>query len=187
MKKLVLMLIVAVTVCGCENSNRKWSEEQKREARQMLELYRDLVYLQDLTEAEYLLFADDVVDTLEAEFPNYVAFVAMPAVNDTVETYVVATIVDEIQADRRNMRHVFPYHHLVRINVLPSDMPREKIHEYYDCLAQHVNGYFGSYQAFVYGAMNSMLDDMVIADFLQKCSTPYWPEETNSTAATTKK
>lgn len=178
MKKIVLMLIVVATVCGCKNSNRKWTEEQRREAKQMLELYRDLVYLQDLTEAEYLLFADDVVDTLQAEFPSYVTFVAMPAVNDTIETYVVATIVEEIQADRRNMRHVFPYQHLVKNNILPEGMPREQIHEFYDCLAQHVNSYFGSYQAFVYGALNSLLDDVAIVNFQQKCAAPYWSEET---------
>ncbi len=180
MRKLLLIMIVAATVCGCKNTHRnhKWTEEQKREMKQMLDMYRDMVYLENLTDAEFLLFTDDVVDTLEAGFPNYVAFVAMPAVNDTVDTYVVATIVEEIKANRRNMRHIFPYERLVANNILPAGMPHEQILEFYNCMAQNVNGYFGSYQAFVYGALNSMIDDMVIANFQQKCAAPYWTEET---------
>lgn len=57
-----------------------------------LKAYRQMVYLQDLTDPEFVVFADDVTGTLEEAFPVYTTFIEMPAVNDTVEFYVITTM-----------------------------------------------------------------------------------------------
>ncbi|MFR9251243.1 MAG: hypothetical protein ACLVK4_15720 [Alistipes shahii] len=71
--------------------------------------YRQMVYLDDLTDAEFVLFTDDVAGQLENSYPVYVEFVEMQGVDDTVDMVVVSTIVDELDADAHNMRHIYPY------------------------------------------------------------------------------
>ena len=114
MRKFLLSLSVVVVVLagffGC-SQQRQWNREQRQALRQMLREYRDLAYLENLTEAEYMLFADEVAAAIEQNFPVYTTFIEMPAVNDTVQVYVVTTIVDQLNADVRNMRHLFPLCH----------------------------------------------------------------------------
>ena len=76
--------------------------------RDLLRQYRQMVYLNDLTDAEYMLFTDNVAAAVEEAYPVYTTFVEMPAVNDTVQVYIVTTIVEELNTDARNMRHIFP-------------------------------------------------------------------------------
>ena len=65
--------------------------------------YRQMVYLDDLTDAEFVLFTDDVAGQLENSYPS-MEFVEMQGVDDTVDMVVVSTIVDELDADAHNMR-----------------------------------------------------------------------------------
>ena len=49
-----------VVLCGfisC-SQQRQWNREQRQALRQMLRDYRKMVYLNNLTDAEYMLFAD---------------------------------------------------------------------------------------------------------------------------------
>ena len=162
-------MLLAVAAVSCTSQN-KWNREQKREMRQLLDAYRDMVYLNDMTDAEFIIFTDDVAGILEQNYPNYVTFAAMPNVDDTITMVVVTTIVTDLQANYRNMRHIFPYHDLVEAGVLPSGMSREQLTAFYTCLAGKINNYFGSLQAFIYGAMNSVLDDAMILGFQQSCA-----------------
>lgn len=172
MKKILLYSILALLTVGCTQQGR-WNRQQKREIRQTLRDYRDMVYLEDMTDAEFIIFTDDVAEILEGTYPNYVTFMAMPMVDDTVESVVVTTIVSDIQANHRNMRHIFPYRDLVEDGVLPAKMSRDAILQFYNCLADDVNSYYGSLNSFVYAAINSALDDAVIANFQQQCASQF--------------
>ena len=140
----------------------------------MLQEWREIAYLNALTDAEFAVFAEDVADMLEARWPSYVEFVEMPMVGDSVEVVVVATIVNDIKANANNMRHLFPYDVLVSAGVLPAGMTTHQQKEYYMCLANGVDNVFGSVQNFVWGAINSSLDDVVIAHMLRDCAVPFW-------------
>ena len=83
--------------------------------REALRSYRQMVYLDDLNDAEFVLFSDEVAGQLENSYPVYMEFVQMQGVDDTVDMVVVSTIVDELNADARNMRHIYPYNYLVAI------------------------------------------------------------------------
>ena len=114
---IVLATIVVVGgVClyasGC-SPQRRWNEEQRREAREMLREWREIAYLNALTEAEFDLFSAEVADVLEERWPSYVEFIEMPMVGDSVEVVVVAAIVSDIKANANNMRRLFPYDTLV--------------------------------------------------------------------------
>ena len=153
MKKLLLCLpVVALMMMGfvgCKSQKREWNHHQRKEMREALKAYRQMVYLNDLTDAEYLIFTDEVANGLEAEYPVYATFIEMPGVDDTVEVVIVETIVDYLNADRHNMRHLFPYHDLVAEGVLPSGLNLKQQREFYTCLAGKVNGAFLTLNDFI--------------------------------------
>ena len=153
MKKLLLCLplvaLVMMGFIGCKTHKREWNHQQRKEMREALKAYRQMVYLNDLTDAEYLIFTDEVANGLEAEYPVYATFIEMPGVDDTVEVVIVETIVDYLNADRHNMRHLFPYHDLVAEGVLPSGLNLKQQREFYTCLAGKVNGAFLTLNDFI--------------------------------------
>ena len=164
---------VCLYVSSC-SPQRRWNEEQRREAREMLREWREIAYLNALTEAEFDLFSAEVADVLEERWPSWVEFIEMPMVGDSVEVVVVATIVNDIKANASNMRRLFPYETLVSAGVLPEGLTAHQQKEYYMCLANGVTNVFGSVQNFVWGAINSSLDDVVIAHMLRDCAVPFW-------------
>ena len=120
MKRFLLSVSIvtlsALSFIGC-SQQKQWNREQRQALREMLRDYRKMVYLNNLTEAEYMLFADQVAADIEQAYPVYTTFVELPAVNDTVQVYVLTTIVEQLNTDARNMRHLFPYNSLVQTNV----------------------------------------------------------------------
>lgn len=161
---------VVVPSCG----RKGWDEKQRKEAREMLRQWRDMVYLRSLTDMEFAIFANEVADILEEQYPSYVEFIEMPMVGDSVETVVIATIVTEIKASPSRLRHLFPYKELVRQEILPDGLGAISQEDFYNCLAEKVNMVYGSMQEFVWDAAYSRLDDVVIAQMLRRCAAPFW-------------
>lgn len=171
---IATMGIVGASLSACGTKNKGWNEEQRASAREMLSEWRDVAYLNALSDAEWAMFAGDVADILEMQWPSYVEFMAMPMVDDSVELVVVTAIVNEIEANSRNMRHIFPYHTLVRLEVLPTGLTHHQQTEFYQCLAAMVDNNFGSLDNFVWGAISSSLDEQAIAHMLRACAAPFW-------------
>lgn len=158
MKKLLLstslLALFAAGFIGC-SQRQEWNREERKAMREALDSYRQMVYLDDLTDAEFLLFSDEVAGTLENAYPVYAAFIQMPGVNDTVDMVVVTTIVEELNADAHNMRHIFPYNYLVKQGVLPSGLDRSQQKAFYTCLAGKVNATYSTMDQF----FNAILAD----------------------------
>ena len=158
MKKLLLcqplLAILAAGFIGC-TKQRQWNHEQRKAMREALRDYRKMVYLEDLTDPEFVLFTDEVANTLEGSYPVYTTFIEMEGVNDTVDMVVVTTIVEELEAAARNMRHLFPYDYLVAEGVLPEGLALEQRHAFYNCLAGKVNDTYASTMQF----FNAILAD----------------------------
>ena len=97
MKKFILSFAIVALIFGglfaC-GEQTKWNREERQAMRNLLRDYRKMVYLNDLSEAEYMLFTDQVLASVEEDYPVYTTFIEMPAVNDTVQVYVVTTIVE---------------------------------------------------------------------------------------------
>ena len=123
MKKILLcaslLAVFAAGFAGC-SQRREWNREERKAMRDALRSYRQMIYLDDLTDSEFVLFSDGVAGELENAYPVYTSFIQMPGVNDTVDMFVVTTIVEELDADAHNMRHIFPYDYLVGQGVLPD-------------------------------------------------------------------
>ncbi len=139
----------------CTQQPKRWSHEERQAVRRALNEYRQMIYLEDLTEAEFGLFADGVALDLENSYPVYAEFVELPGVNDTVEMVVITSIVEELNADARNMRHLYPYDYLVAQGTLPAGLSRDQQRAFYNCFAQQVNSGFSSVESF----FNALLND----------------------------
>lgn len=172
-KFLLCVSVMALSVgsfVGC-SQQKQWNREQRQALREMLRDYREMVYLNNLTEAEYMLFADQVAADIEQNYPVYTTFIEMPAVGDTVQVYVVTTIVDQLNADVRNMRHIFPYNSLVQANILPSGLDRVQQNAFYRCLAQKVNSTFTNVEGFVNAVLCDTTAMSTINQLQQQCAT----------------
>lgn len=174
MKRLLLIFsllaLSAAGVVGC-SQKREWNREQRRAMREALRDYRRMVYLNDLTDAEFSAFSDDVAGQLEESYPVYTTFIAMPGVNDTVDVVVVTTIVDELNADARNMRHIYPYNYLVAQGTLPAGLDHDQQHAFYKCFAGKVNSTYSSMSQFFNAILADTTDTSQIRRMENRCAS----------------
>lgn len=170
MKKLLLstslLALFAAGFIGC-SQRQQWNHEERKAMREALDSYRQMVYLDDLTDAEFVLFSDEVAGALENAYPVYAAFIQMPGVNDTVDMVVVTTIVEELNADAHNMRHIFPYNYLVKQGILPTGLDRNQQKAFYTCLAGKVNATYSTMDQF----FNAILADTTDLSQLRQLET----------------
>lgn len=173
MKKVLLTLTLFAALCATVSCSQKakWNHQQKQALRDALKTYRDMVYLQDLTEPEFVIFTDNVAGDIETAYPVYATFMQLPAVDDTVDMFVITAIVEQLNEDASNMRHLFPYHTLVRQGILPDKLTHEQRHAFYKCLAQKVNNYYISVEQFLSDVIKSDTSSQTqIGKFQSECA-----------------
>lgn len=166
---IALLALAAAGIVGCSQS-REWNREQRKAMREALREYRQMVYLDDLTDSEFVLFTDDVAETLEDNYPVYTTFVAMPGMSDTVDVVVVTTIVDELNADAHNMRHIYPYNYLVAQGVLPAGLDRDQQRSFYKCFANKVNNSYNTMTQFFNAILADTTDVSQIRQLENQCA-----------------
>ena len=171
-KKLLLIISIVALFCSC-SKQREWNREQRQQMRQDLRTYRDMVYLTDLNDSEWELFTDDVAMALENDYPVYATFIEMPSVDDTVTMVVVETVVTQLEADAHNMRHLFPYHSLVKQGILPDGMTHQQIKSYYQCLATKVDNYYNSVAQFFGAILAGTSDSTQLGTFQRQCAAEF--------------
>ena len=173
MKKLLLCLpllaLLAAGFSGC-SKQREWNHEQRKAMREALRSYRQMVYLDDLSDAEFVLFSDAVAGTLENAYPVYVEFIQMEGVEDTVDMVVVTEIVDELNADARNMRHIFPYNVLVAQGILPEGLDHDQLKAFYNCFASKVNATYSTMGEFFNAILADTTDLSQISRLESQCA-----------------
>ena len=173
MKKMLLCLpvlaLLVVALTGC-NPNRRWNQAERKAMREALDEYRDMVYLNDLTDTEYAIFADEVADDIEADYPVYATFIQMPGADDTVQVVVIETIVDELNADLHNMRHIYPYPYLVAEGVLPAGLDYSEQRQFYNCFAARVNANYLTIDQFVNAVIADTTDKSQIRRLENQCA-----------------
>ena len=173
MKKILLSIAVVAAVVGgifaC-GEQAKWNREERQAMRNILRDYRKMVYLNNLTEAEYMLFTDSVLASIEEEYPVYTTFVEMPGLNDTVQVYVVTTIVEQLNADASNMRHLYPYRDLVAANILPDGLSRAQQNAFYQCFANSVDDTYAAPAQLVNAILADTVQTSQIARIQSNCA-----------------
>jgi len=173
MKKFLLSFAVVALIFGglfaC-GEQTKWSREERQAMRNLLRDYRRMVYLNNLTEAEYMLFADQVLASVEEDYPVYTTFIEMPGMNDTVQVYVVTTIVEQLAADASNMRHIYPYRDLVAANVLPDGLNRAQQNAFYQCFANAVDNTYSNVGQLLNAIVADTVQTSQIAQMQSACA-----------------
>lgn len=160
MKKILLCLpavLILAAGFGC-SEQRKWNREQRKEMREPLRDCRRPAFLDDLTDAKFILFSDNVATALEGDYPVYATFVTTPGVKDTVQLAIVETVVEKLQTDARNMCHIFPYERLVAKKILPVELDRNRLLVFDNYLSIHENYTFATLNQFVNSVMADTVD-----------------------------
>lgn len=173
MKKFLLSCAFMVSIFGAFmacSEQAKWNRKERQAMRDLLHDYRRMVYLNDLTEAEYMLFTDRVIASVEENYPNYTTFIEMPSVNDSVQVYVVTTIVEQLTADATNMRHLYPYRDLVAANVLPDGLSRSQQNAFYQCFADEVDNTYSNVSQLVNAIVADTVQTSQIAQMQAACA-----------------
>lgn len=175
MKKCLLFCttLALLSTVSCRSIPTKWDESQRAEFAEMMDDYRQMVYLNELTEPEFIVFTSRVSNDLEVDFPYYIEFIAMPELTDTIDLRVVTTIVEDLDADAANLRYLYPYHTLVAQGVLPSEMNHTERNSFYSCLAQKVDDHFSSLESFFAAVISNSLDSNIITTMQQECAAPF--------------
>ena len=172
MKKILLsltLIMAAVAIVGC-SQKAKWNHDQRKAMRENLRQYRDMIYLQDLTDPECLIFTDSVTGDIEAVYPVYTSFIEMDGVQDTIDMFVMTAIIDELDADAHNMRHIYPYRYLVSEGILPDRLTHEQQRDFYRCLAQKVNNTFLTVEQFLMAIVADTTSTSTIKKLQGECA-----------------
>ena len=173
MKKILLSLpLLAIVATGFQSCSqqRQWNHEQRKAMRESLRDYRRMVYLDDLTDNEFVLFTDNVAGTLENSYPVYTEFIQMQGVDDTVNVVVVAAVVDDLNADARNMRHLYPYNYLVAQGTLPAGLDHAQQKAFYECFANKINATYSNMGQFFNAVLSDTTDASRIARLQNQCA-----------------
>lgn len=173
MKKLLLCLplvgLFVIGFAGC-SQQREWNHEQRKAMRESLKEYRQMVYLNDLTDPEFTVFTDSIAGELESAYPVYTEFIQMQGVDDTIDMVIVTMIVEQLRTDAHNMRHIFPYNTLVTQGVLPSGLDHGQLRAFYKCLAGKVNTTYNSLDQFVNAVVADTTDASQIRQLESQCA-----------------
>lgn len=173
MKKILLcvplLALFAAGLIGC-SQQRQWNHEQRQALREALRSYRQMVYLDDLNDAEFVLFTDQVAGALENDYPVYTDLSQLPAAADTVDMVVITTIVDELDADAHNMRHIYPYSALVAQGVLPAGLDHSQQQAFYTCFAGKVNAAYSTMGQFFNAILADTTDLSQIRQLESQCA-----------------
>lgn len=164
-----LLAIFAAGFASC-SGQQKWDKEQHKSMRESLRNYRQMAYLSDLSDDQFMFFSDDVAGELESEYPVYATFIQMPGMNDTVKMVVVNTIIGELNADARNIRHIYPYSYLVAQGVLPAGLDHEQQQTFYKCLATKIDSLYSTPSQFFHAVLSETIDQSQIRQLKTQCA-----------------
>lgn len=172
MKKSLLFFAIAmgvVALVGC-TEKRGWSHDDRKAVRNEIDNYRDMVYLEDLEVVEFDDFSGDVIEAIEIDYPTYALYYELPGRGDTLDVYVVSTIVERLDTDPHNLRHIFPYSWLVAEGVLPAGLDKQAQRAFYDCLSQKVKRQYHTSRRFLYALMNDPNAGNVVMQMQNDCA-----------------
>ncbi len=132
--------------------------------------YRDMVYIDEMSDAEFIIFANNITEEIEAVYPLYTSVTELPAVSDTIDMYITTTIVEQLDADGANIRHIYPYRELRKQGVLPAKLSHKEQRSFYKCLARKVNAKYDNFSQFFQAVVDNTTPKSEIAKMEAECA-----------------
>lgn len=172
MRKSLLFIAIAVgtiAMVGCDRT-KGWGEKERKDLRNEIRSYRDMVYLDNLAEVEFDNFSGDVVEAVEIDYPIYTAFYELPGRGDTLDVYVVSTIVERLDDNPHNLRHIYPYPWLVANGILPAGLNQQAERAFYECLSHKIKRQYHSSRRFINAIMNDPNADSLVTQMQMACA-----------------
>ncbi|MFI3281092.1 MAG: hypothetical protein R3Y44_03855 [Rikenellaceae bacterium] len=171
-KVLLLSLTFSFTffLFNCSGPT-SWSQEERATFITSLDDYRDMVYLNEFNDDEFIIFTSEIGSEAERRYPVYTKFIVMPALSDTLDMWVVTSIVEDLDTDAANMRYLYPYNTLVSQGILPVGLDHKARESFYRCFSQKVNLQFGSLESFFYAVITNSIEPNEISKLQNECAT----------------
>lgn len=166
----LLLAIAAITMIACTQGSSEWSHKQRKTMRRALHEYRDMVYIDQLTDAQFLIFADNVTEEIESDYPLYTNIISLPAMSDTIDMYITTTIIEQLDADGSNIRNIYPYRELKKEGIVPSGLDRKQQRAYFKCLARKINNTYSDFEQFFYAVMADTTNKSQIVALQASCA-----------------
>ncbi len=170
--QLCLFSAVVASAISCSQP-KEWTEQQRAEFFTYLDPYRQMIYLSEMTDPEFMLFTGDISTEAEEAYPVYTNFIVMPALSDTLDMWVVTSIVEQLDADAENMRYLYPYRTLIEQGVLPEGMDHRERMSFYSCFADKVDNHFESLEGFFFAVITNSLDQNIITEMQKECAAEF--------------
>ncbi len=179
-----LLALAAITTIACTTTKSEWTHEQRKTMRRALHEYREMVYLEELSDAEFIIFTGDVTDEIENTYPLYANILALPDMSGAIDSFVTTTIVEQLDADGANMQHIYPYRELVKEGRLPKGLTRQQRRAFYKCLARKINNEYSDFEQFFAAVVADTTDKGQIASMEAACALELfdWKGEEATTA-----
>ncbi len=165
-----LIAAASIALIACNTTTSEWTLEQRKSMRRAIHEYRDMVYIDELTDAEFFIFSDNVTDEIEATYPNYDEILTFPALSDTLESYVTTIIIEQLNADASNMSHIYPYRELRKEGMLPKALTRQQQRSFYKCFARKVNQQYSNFESFFEAVVYNTTNKSEISKMQSSCA-----------------
>ncbi|MFI3285064.1 MAG: hypothetical protein R3Y08_00255 [Rikenellaceae bacterium] len=170
MRKSLLSAIVVLMLLtiGCSQPT-KWTDDERVEFAATIDNYRDMVYLNEFNNAEFVLFANNISTDVERSYPIYSQLVVMPSYNDSLDMWVVASIIEDIDADATSLRYLYPYRTLINQGILADSLSVEQLNDFYRCLSGKINNNYESVENFFYKVLTNDVESSQIERVAKEC------------------
>ncbi len=167
----IFIALGAILMFACSTSQtNQWSKKERKTMRRALNEYREMVYINEMTDAQFFIFGDQLMDEIEINHPNYTEIIGLPYLDDTIKAYITTTIVEQLDADGSNMRYIYPYRLLKSENRVPAGLTRQQLRTFYKCLARKIDAQYSDFQSFFYAVAADTTDKSQIAQFQLGCA-----------------
>ncbi|MFR9619652.1 MAG: hypothetical protein SNH63_00360 [Rikenellaceae bacterium] len=181
MKRKLYTLLLACTIillAACTTAQKgEWSKQERKTMRRALHEYREMVYLAELSDAQFFIFGDQLMDAVEMTYPDFSDVIEFPYLDDTIRAYITTTILEQLDADGANMRYIYPYRTLRKEGRLPEGLTRSEQRTFYKCLARKINAEYSTFESFFWAVAADTTNMSKIATFQSACAKSLfdWP------------
>ena len=161
-------LLVTGTLSGCKK--RGWSQQDVQTLTEYIQPLKDGGFIADLSEQEWGMFQNCVIEKVKSKYPNYTDFDAQKGKQDSVYNVLIECTAEFLGVDFHNLRRMFPYKELVSAGILDAKMDNRQRDTFYKSLADTINATYMSNYAFVQAIAGDSTAQLAVTGMMLECA-----------------